>query len=96
MYLSLNHIVAMFSHFAHKASDIDDAIGLQLSQAGVDADHGATATYTCTAVDKDGPHSWWIGGVDSSQEVEERSGEFGGPVVRPLGVVELEDNMSLR
>lgn len=96
MYLSLNHIVAMLSHFAHKASDVDNTIGLQLGEAGVDADHGPTATHTCTAVDKYGPHSWRIGGVDSSQEVEERSGEFGGSVVRPLDVVELKDNMSLR
>ena len=95
LYLSLDHIVAMLPHSAHKPSDINDAICLQLCQAVVDAYDGAAPTDTCTAVHQNGPRVGRVGGVECPQEVEERGSEFRGSVVGPLGVVELEDHLAL-
>ena len=89
-HLCLDHVVAVFSHPAHEATDVDDVVGLELVQAVVNGDDGAAASHAGTAVHHDGAGLRGVGGVDGTQEVEQRSCEFGGPVVGPLGVVELK------
>ena len=46
-------------------------------------------------MDNHGSNFLWVGGIDSSKEVEEGCGQLRGVVVRPTGVVELKDCTTL-
>ena len=87
----LNEEVALIADMAKKAAHIQLVLHFNLLEHGVEDDVGARPTDSGAAVDDDGSGSDGVGRCRLSHEAEDGQRVFGSAVIRPIGIMELND-----